>query len=231
MHLQSVGNEHSGSGNGGASSLKKRFPRRPSAAGHAPDCPTTLTACHVCLSIPVGLVLVTICGISYVIRYYEHVNGGLGDPRPGIWPDSRRCPVRLGMSPPMPELALLSQWPSQTLYAQLDCLKCRLSRCRMYEGTEAGVNGDLARQDIVKVQISYDRGWKWMVGHERSRPRAVLLHCEPLLVDACGCRWNIHPTGTVYAVVRPEQTPGFRAGHRLLSRESGWMTGWPLPAR
>ena len=72
MHLQSEGIEHSGSGNRGASSLKKRLLRSPSVAGHAPDCPTTLTACHGCLKDSGSFDLVTICGSFYVIRYYDH---------------------------------------------------------------------------------------------------------------------------------------------------------------
>jgi hypothetical protein len=72
MHLQSQGDEHSESGNGGASSLKKRLSRSPAVAGHAPDCPTTLTACHGCLTGPGSFVFVTICGSSYAIRYNDH---------------------------------------------------------------------------------------------------------------------------------------------------------------
>jgi hypothetical protein len=72
MHLQSQGDEHSGSGNGGASSLKKRLSRIPSVAGHAPDWPTTLTACHGCLKGPGCFVFVAICGRSYAIRCYDH---------------------------------------------------------------------------------------------------------------------------------------------------------------
>jgi hypothetical protein len=68
MHLQSQGDEHSGSGNGGAPSLKKRLSRSLSVAGHAPGCPTTLTACHGCLRVPGSFVFVTICGTSYVTR-------------------------------------------------------------------------------------------------------------------------------------------------------------------
>ena len=63
--MQREGNEHSGSGNGGASSLKKRLSPNPSAAGQTPECPTTLTACHFCLEDPGSFVFVTICGRSY----------------------------------------------------------------------------------------------------------------------------------------------------------------------
>jgi hypothetical protein len=49
MHLQRQGDEHAGSGSGGASSLKKRLYCSPPVASHDPSSPTTLTACHGCL--------------------------------------------------------------------------------------------------------------------------------------------------------------------------------------
>jgi len=71
MHLQRQGDEHAGSGNLGASSLKKRLSCSPSEAGHAHGPPTTLTACHGCLRGPGIFVFVTTCGSSYGIRYYD----------------------------------------------------------------------------------------------------------------------------------------------------------------
>src|SRR5438046_2974561 len=70
MHLQRQGDEHSGSVNRGASSLKKRSP---SAAGHALGPPTTLTACHGCLMRPGSFVFVTICRGSAGIRQRQVV--------------------------------------------------------------------------------------------------------------------------------------------------------------
>jgi hypothetical protein len=48
MHWQRHGEEHPGTGNGGASSLKKRLLRSRSAAGHALGLPTMATECHGC---------------------------------------------------------------------------------------------------------------------------------------------------------------------------------------
>jgi len=69
MHLQRQGDEHAGSGNRGAWSLKKRLSCSSSVAGHAPGPPTTLTACHGCLRGPGIFVFVTTCGSCYAIRY------------------------------------------------------------------------------------------------------------------------------------------------------------------
>src|SRR6266568_2375952 len=46
MHLQRQADEHSGSGNRGASSDRKRLGPSVLTAGHAPGPSTTLTACH-----------------------------------------------------------------------------------------------------------------------------------------------------------------------------------------
>lgn len=67
-HLQRQGDGHSGSGNWGAASLKKRLSRSPSIAGHAKGPATTLTACHGCLTDAGCFVFVTICRISFVTR-------------------------------------------------------------------------------------------------------------------------------------------------------------------
>src|ERR1700694_5564942 len=71
MHLQRQGDEHTGCGNGGASSLKKRLSRPASIAGHATGPATTLTACHRCLKGPGSFVFVPICRSSFAIRYYD----------------------------------------------------------------------------------------------------------------------------------------------------------------
>jgi hypothetical protein len=68
--LQRQGEEHSGWGNGGASSLKKRLSRNASIAGHASDRATTLTACHCRLRGPGGFVFVIICR-SFAVRYCD----------------------------------------------------------------------------------------------------------------------------------------------------------------
>ena len=73
MHLQRQGDEHSGSGNGGASLLKKRLRRSPSLAGHTLGPPTTLTACHGCLRGPGSFVFVTICRSSAGIKQRQVV--------------------------------------------------------------------------------------------------------------------------------------------------------------
>lgn len=59
-HLQREGDKHSGSGNRGAASLKKRLSRSPTIAGHAKGPATTLTECHGCLVGAAGFVFVTI---------------------------------------------------------------------------------------------------------------------------------------------------------------------------
>src|SRR6266700_6710179 len=58
MHLQRQGDEHAGSGSGGAASLKKRLYCSSSVDAHAPTRPTTLTACHGCLKRRGSFVLV-----------------------------------------------------------------------------------------------------------------------------------------------------------------------------
>src|SRR6266852_4390044 len=75
MHLQRQGDEHSGSGNRGASSLKKRLRRSPSIAGHAMAPATTLTACHGCLIGPGSFVFVTIRRLSFTVRHYDPESG------------------------------------------------------------------------------------------------------------------------------------------------------------
>src|SRR5271165_6216536 len=64
-HLQREGDEHSGSGNRGAASLKKRLSRSPAIAEHAKGPATTLTACHGCLIDAGCFVFVAICPISF----------------------------------------------------------------------------------------------------------------------------------------------------------------------
>lgn len=59
-HLQRQGDEHSGSGNKGAASLKKRLSHSASIARHGWGPATTLTACHGCLIDAGSFVFVTI---------------------------------------------------------------------------------------------------------------------------------------------------------------------------
>jgi hypothetical protein len=65
MHLQRQGDEHSGSGNCGASALKKRLSRSPSTAGQASGPAMTLIACHGCLVDAGSFVFVTIRRLSF----------------------------------------------------------------------------------------------------------------------------------------------------------------------
>lgn len=67
-HLQREGDEHSGSGNRGAASLKKRLSRSPATAEHAKGPATTLTACHGCLIDAGCFVFAIIRPISFAAR-------------------------------------------------------------------------------------------------------------------------------------------------------------------
>jgi len=67
MHLQRQADEHSLSGNWGASALKKRRSRSPMIGGHAMGPGTTLTACHGCLLDAGGFVFVTIHRIPLLL--------------------------------------------------------------------------------------------------------------------------------------------------------------------
>jgi hypothetical protein len=60
VHLQRQGDEHSGTGNGGAMSLKNRLRRSPSETGHASSFAIILTACHGCRKGPGSFAFVTI---------------------------------------------------------------------------------------------------------------------------------------------------------------------------
>src|SRR5271165_5268157 len=83
-HLQREGDEHSGRGNRGAASLKKRLSRSTAIAGHARGPATTLTACHCCLVGAAGLIFLTISAtIPFPVpRIQRPIGAGPGDDDP-----------------------------------------------------------------------------------------------------------------------------------------------------
>ena len=123
MHLQREGDEHCGSGNAGASLLKKRLSRNNSVAGHAPDPPTTLTAVAVILA-------VLFIGITFVADSF-----GATQPAPGIGGPPAFCTawVREGRDRTIRITAgLLSAQP--TGYAQPKESWGRVAQWRLYDG-------------------------------------------------------------------------------------------------
>ena len=146
MHLQRQRDEHSGCGNGGASSLRKRLSRSASIAGHAMGPARTLTACHGCLRGPGSFGFVTICGSSFAICDY----------------DSESAMVSIS-------LAIFSHQHSQNHPRQRFWCSCRLSHWT-HSCNRSISHGNCSTPESIRGSASLARGVK---GHLASGSASV----------------------------------------------------------